>query len=120
MVRIRVKWLTNWSIISRVCCLCIKFVDGKSPQDELRISSCLSWIRRRRRVGDDGDFCRNLLFINGEVFIGDVTRWVGDGERVWCLRDFVGLRRFFNKDWSLTERERFYEALHNIYKVLPR
>ncbi len=111
IVRIRVKCLTNWSIINRVCFLFIKFVDGKSPQDELRISSCWPWIRRRRRIGDEGDFCRNLLFINGVFFIGDWTRWwtiwVGDGERVWCLRDFVGLGRVFNNDWSLKEDVRY-------------
>ncbi len=96
--------MTNWSIIRRVCFLCIKLSDGKSPQDELRINSCWSWIRRRRRVGDGGDFCRSLLFIKGEFFVGDWTRWwtivVGDGERVWCLRDLVGLGRVFNNDWS--------------------
>ena len=104
IVRIRVKWAINWSIIKRDCCLCIKLDDGKSPQDELRISSCWSWTRRRRRFGDEGDFCRNLLFINGEFFDGDVTRWwtigVGDGERVGCLRVLFGLGRFFNNNWS--------------------
>ncbi len=104
IVRIRVKWATNWSIIRRVCFFCIKLADGKSPQDELRINSCWSWTRRRRRIGDGGDFCRSLLFIKGEFLLGDWTRWwtrgVGDGEVVWCLRDLVGLGRVFNNDGS--------------------
>jgi hypothetical protein len=104
IVRIRDKCVINWSRIKRVCSLCIKldFNEGKSLQDELRTSSSLFRITRRRN-NDGGDFCRDLLFD-----IEDIKRWwevcVGDGERVIYLRDLFGLRRFFNNDGSYINR----------------
>lgn len=105
IVRIRVKCATNWPIINFVCFLCMKSFVGRSPQDELRTGSCWFCVRRRRRIGDTGDFCRNLLLIGEAFFDGDWPRWwtivVGDGDRPGgCFRDLVGLGRVFNNEGS--------------------
>lgn len=120
IVRIRVKCAMNWSMINLVCFLCMKSFVGKSPQEELRTGSCWFCVRRRRRIGETGDFCRNLLLIGDTFFDGDWPRWwtivVGDGERPGrCLRDLVGLRRVFNKDESWREGF-FFHIIYDTHK----
>ncbi len=81
--------MRNWSPRGEVDSWCI-CLDCKSPQDELR-TSFLCGVRRR--IDDEGDFCRELLFING-LFL------MADGECATYLRVLFGVRRFFNNDGS--------------------